>query len=261
VAMINSRPGIMLAPVTFNREIDSASFDSWPASLKSLLEKQALDCVHDTMKSQVEELARRCGNLSPEQLSRLYAYKIAVETALAGICLFYHCSRYQACYSPIKIIFDRTGRKNNREELVFKDIIFLWVSNNIFTSIKQIHTDDHPFVRLYGTHIEGRRAFDLGKIVRGNFDFQDSKDSWELQLTDMLTSAWINAVRDHNNYRGYLPVFSLLHRNTVLSADQPINMMSVADVSSEKSAPPIFNVYRHLAAAQGKVLPCKWEIS
>jgi Tol biopolymer transport system component len=86
-------------------------------------------------------LAKRCGNLNGEQLARLLAYKVAVEKALDAICLFYHCKKYHSSYSPIRVVFDRTGRANNREELVFKETMFVWITKNVMTSIKQIHTE------------------------------------------------------------------------------------------------------------------------
>jgi hypothetical protein len=258
-SMLNMHPGIMTVPTTFNREIESPSFRTWPEQLKAILEKQAALCVHDTMRREVETLAKRCGNLSSEQISRLLTYKIAVERALSGVCLFYHCRKYHSSYSPIKIIFDRTGAANSREELVFQEMIFIWVTNNTFDSITQIHTDDHPFVQLYGTRVNGRRAFDVAKIIRGNFEFRDSKTTWQLQLTDMLASAWIKTVKDRSNEVGYLPLFRLLHRNSTLSNAQPLQMMSLAEHPEEKFAPADFNVFVRLARKQGKVLPCRWD--
>ena len=156
-------------------------------------------------------------------------------------------------------MFDRTGPANNREELVFKEMIFFWVTNNTFQSIKQIHTDDHPFVKLYGTRVNGQGAFDVGKMIRGNFEFKDSKSTWQLQLTDMLASAWVRSVRDRRNRLGYLPLFRLLHRNSILPNDQPLQLISLANYSSKKYAPASFNVFVRLAAKQPKVLPCGWD--
>jgi hypothetical protein len=257
--MLNAHRGIMTVPVTFNRQIESATFDAWPKALKQILEKQAQGCIHESMRRSVETLAKRCGNLSSEQLSRLLTYKIAMERALDGICLFYHCAKYHSSYDPIRIIFDRTGPANNREELVFKEMIYVWVTNNVFTSIKQVHTDDHPFVKLYGARVGEKRAYDVGKMVRGNFEFLDSKATWQLQLTDMLTSAWINSVRDQRNDRGYLPVFRLLQKNTTLPRDQPVGLIGLADYREERYAPLSFNVYRRLVAKEGKCLPCAWD--
>jgi riboflavin biosynthesis pyrimidine reductase len=93
------------------------------------------------MRREVQVLAKRCGNLNGEQLGRLLAYKVAVEKALDAICLFYHCKKYHSSYSPIRVVFDRTRRANNREELVFKETKFVWITKNVMTSIKQIHSE------------------------------------------------------------------------------------------------------------------------
>lgn len=249
----------MTVPVTVNREMDSPSFDLWPQKLKAILEKQAGKCIHESMQLHVATLAKRCGNLSAEQVARLFVYKITVERALSGICFFYHCPKYHSAYAPIKIIFDRTGNAGNREELVFKEMIFLWVSDQVFNTITQIHTDDHPFFRLYGANVGGRRAFDLAKMVRGNFEFLDSKATWQLQLTDMLASAWVSALRDPRNDRGYLSMFRILQRNTTLPKDQPVGMISLAEHRKETYAPARYNVYRQLVAKEGKALPCDWD--
>jgi hypothetical protein len=258
-AMLNVHRGVMTVPVTVNREMGSPPFDLWPLKLKAILEKQAGKCIQESMQRHVETLAKQCGNLRAVQIARLFVYKIAVERALHGICLFYHCGKYHSAYAPIKIIFDRTGTANNREELVFKEMIFFWVSDQVFNTITQIHTDDHPFVRLYGAEVGGRRAFDVAKMVGGKFEFLDSKRTWQLQLTDMLASAWINALRDHRNDRGYLSIFRILQKNTTLHVDQPVGMISLAEYREETHAPAIYNVYRRLVAKEGKVLPCGWD--
>jgi hypothetical protein len=98
--LLNAHRGIMTVPVTFNRQIESPQFDSWPQKLRELLESEAELCIHETMRQHVENLARQCGNLNSSQISRLMAYKIAVERALHGICLFYHCGKYHSSYKP-----------------------------------------------------------------------------------------------------------------------------------------------------------------
>ncbi len=257
--MLNAHRGTMLIPVTFNREIRGSSFDSWPAALRKLLEDEAKKCVHTTMRDELEELARRCANLSPEQLARLLTYKIAVEKAVNAVALFYHCKKYHNSYSPIRVIFDHTGKSNNREELVFKNMVFLWVTKNVVQTVRQIHTESHPFVRLYGARVNGKRAFDISKILRDNFEFRDSKTCWQLQVADIAAAAWVNAIRDQKNTGGSLSLFRLLHRNTSLPANQPVGLMSVADTSSQQMAPESFNIFPRLVMNEGKILPCSWD--
>jgi len=259
ISILNAHPGIMLVPVTFNRAISSPFFESWPNALRELLHQEAGKCIHLAVRREVQELAKRCGNLNGEQLARLLAYKVAVQKALDAICLFYHCKKYHSSYSPIRVVFDRTGRANNREELVFKEMMFVWITKNVMTSIKQIHTDSHPFVNLYGTRVDGKRAFDFSKMVRGNFEFRDSKTCWQLQIADALASAWINSVRDQNNTRGFLPLFRRMYRNSSLPKTQPVGLMNVAEVSSQVTAPTSFDIFQRLVAEEPKVLPCLWD--
>jgi hypothetical protein len=70
-----------------------------------------------------------------------------------------------------------------------KDMIFFWVNKNRFTSIKQIHTGGHTFVKLDGGEVEGYQGFDLAKMVRDNLEFSDSKTTWQLQVAEMSASA------------------------------------------------------------------------
>jgi len=258
--MLNKHPGVMLGPVTFNRNIRSSSFSDWPTALKARLLSEASKCIHSTMQLQVEEVAKRCGNLSPEQLVRLLTYKVAVEKALGAIALFYHCKKYHNSYYPIKLIFDRTGASNNREELVFKDMIFLWVTRNVISTVKQIHTDSHPFVQLYGAEVGGKRTFNVAKMVRGNFEFRDSKQSWQLQIADMAAAIWVSSIRDQNNTRGLLPHFRILYRNSCLPKEQPVGLMSVAEVSSQEIGPENFNIFQRLVVNEAKILPCSWDV-
>lgn len=125
--------------------------------------------------------------------------------------------------------------------------------------IKEIHTRDHPFQKLYGTKFEGQRALNISKMLRGNIHFADSKVTWQLQLADMLASLWLNVIRDYNGVRGYRPIFRLLHRNTVLPKDQPLGIIGVGEKSSHASAPEHFSVFRRMISDEYKFLPCGWD--
>jgi hypothetical protein len=257
--ILNRCRGLMIVPTTFNRSIDKEFFSSFPLRLRRVLEAEAQKCIHAQMKSEVGELARRCGNLNSEQLARLYTYKVAVEKTVNAVSLFYHCAKYHSSYEPIRVIFDRVGKPNNREELVFNDMVFTWVTRNMIPTIKQIHTEDHPFRKLYGAEVGGRQAFDLAKMLRGNFEFRDSKSCWQLQVADIAAAVWVNSVRDTDGRGGFRPNFRLLHRNASLTREQPLGLMSIAESYSQVDAPLTFNVFPGLVANEGKVLPCNWE--
>jgi hypothetical protein len=262
--ILNVYPGIKIAPVTVNVGfMRSASLEAWPQKLRALLEQEGAKCLYDKMRSEVSELARRSGNLSPDQLIRIFAYAIAVKRALEAIPIFFHCQRYHSEYSPLRFVFDRAGTSDSREELVFKEIVFMWLvpmsERKPSVTIGQIHTDSHPFMRLYGAKINGHQGFDLSKMLRGNLHFDNSRSSWQLQLADCLAAAWSNALRDHDNTRGHLPIFRLLNRNSVLPNDQPVGIVSMSETFAEIPAPPHFEVFRRITEGDGKLLPCAWD--
>lgn len=261
--ILNAHPGVMFVPVTVNNSLlEKSAIESWPAELRQVLELEGVKCLYDTARSEVEELAKRCGNLSTDQLNRLFAYTVAVREAINAIALFYHCKNYYQLYAPIKFIFDRTVRANSREELVFKEMVFMWVTRNLrVTTVKQIHTRSHPFIQLYEATLEGQPAIDVSKMIRGNIEFEDSRERWQIQLADMLAAAWINILRDYSNTRGYLPVFRILQRNSSRPKDQPLGMITLTKKSSLTPipAPARFEIFRRISTAEGKILPCDWE--
>jgi hypothetical protein len=263
-SMLNRHRGVTLAPVTVNTTLIEASFfKTFPQRLRSVLEENAVKCESDALRSKIVKLASRCGNLSPEQLVRLKAYAVAILRSIQAVSLFYRCQKYHSDYSPIKVVLDRAGPANGREELVFKELLFMWGSRMSEASpikgIKRIHTESHPLVRLYGAKVNGAVLLDVSRMLRGNIEFGNSRESWQLQFADMATSAWAKALFDRRNKGGYLPAFSLLHRNTILPQDQPMGMVSVAEAYSETEAPPEFGIFRELAQVGGKLLPCGWD--
>ena len=232
--IMNAHSAVMLVPVTvFLGFTDPKFLETFPQQLRAVLEREGDKCLYELMRSQVKELSRRAGNLSVNQLIRLVSYTSGVMKGIIAISLFYHCRKYFSMYSPIKMVFDRTGTENSREELAFKDLVFMWsmtwFERNPIMVIKEIHTRDHPFQKLYGTKFEGQRALNISKMLRGNIHFADSKVTWQLQLADMLASLWLNVIRDYNGVRGYRPIFRLLHRNTVLPKDQPLGIIGVGE--------------------------------
>jgi hypothetical protein len=263
--LINAHSGVKLAPVTVNTaSIEQSFFEKFPPKLKELLTGESEKCLYETMQTEVSELARRCGNLSSDQLVRLLAYTVGVRRAIDAVSTFYHCSKYHACYDPMQMIFDRAGTPNSREELVFKQMVFMWLvrmtEREPITKIREIHTQNHPLMRLYETTLEdGQKRFDLVKLLRGNLHFADSKQTWQLQLADMLASAWLNSLRDHSNTRGYAPIFRSLNLNSSLPNDQPTGMIGVAESYSQTAAPVHFDLFRRLVAGDAKLLPCGWE--
>ncbi len=265
-SMLNRHRGITLAPVTVNTNfIQPSFFRTFPQKLRAVLEVEGSKCLYDSLKSEVAQLARQCGNLSPEQLVRLLAYTVAVKRSIEALSIYYHCKRYHESYSPLRVVLDRAGPPNGREELVFKQMLFMWMTRMTertpITRIERIHNDSHPLVRLYGAKRNGSVGFNLSKMLQGNIEFGNSQTTWQLQIADMAAAAWGKALADPHNRRGYMPAFSLFFRNTMLPADQPVDMISIAETYSQTQtlAPPEFGIFLRLAQQEGKLLPCDWD--
>jgi hypothetical protein len=89
--ILNAHRGVMFVPVTVNKSsLVRSEVESWPAELRQILEKQGGKCLYDKMRSELQELAKRCGNLNIDQLNRLFTYTVTVREAISGIALFYH---------------------------------------------------------------------------------------------------------------------------------------------------------------------------
>jgi len=98
-------------------------------------------------------LAKRFGRLSAPVMARLVSYGIAVLKAIESIACRYYCDQFRSDYDPITLIFDRTGRARNREELLLEDSLFGWIANlsrTVPLRIPSSLNDSHPLLAKYG---------------------------------------------------------------------------------------------------------------
>ena len=98
-------------------------------------------------------LAKRFGRLSAPVMACLVSYGIAVLKAIESIACRYYCDQFRSDYDPITLIFDRTGRARNREELLLEDSLFGWIANLSRTVPLRIPTSlnqSHPLLAKYG---------------------------------------------------------------------------------------------------------------
>jgi len=98
-------------------------------------------------------LAKRFGRLSAPVMARLVSYGIAVLKAIESIACRYYCDQFRSDYDPITLIFDRTGRARNREELLLEDSLFGWIANlsrTVPLGIPSSLNDSHPLLAKYG---------------------------------------------------------------------------------------------------------------
>ena len=227
--ILKAHSDLMLIPVSVNLGFDDPSFyESAPARVRALIESN-LQTESDYMTTpEREELAKRFGRLSPPVLTRLVSYGIAVLKGAEAIASRYHCEAFHSDYDPITVTFDRTGRPGNREELVLEDSLFGWIANWSRTVPLRIHpslqqSQEHPLLAKYGKRAsDGRRTFDLNKMLRGKIFFQDSKSQWLLQMADFTANTWAQTIGDYDGRNGFQGLFPDLYRKSALPDATPL---------------------------------------
>ncbi len=169
---------ISLTPVTLDLSTLSGSArEEMNKDLAKLLQEQAERMTYDEMKQQMMQLSKQAGNLSLEQDLRIY--------------------------STINCF---------REEKVFSFMVLAWLAgwsrSHPLETLKGLHTKDHPFIRRYDTP-EGIR---IDKIVRDNLYWEDSKDSWGLQVADIAANIVYQAASRLDNDKEALAIYGSLMR-------------------------------------------------
>jgi hypothetical protein len=210
------RGEILVTPTTLDLSIGSRQMAvSACDSMKTSLFERAKNCVYDTMREEVEELGRQWGNLSTNEALRLVALTSCFWEAIQHSVVLLSEEKYYSCWDPLDFIVDAvTIRRQSRNEVVFERMVLMWLTawskRRPLATIAEVHTDGHPFVRMY---CPNENRVDLGKILRGNIRFCNSSDSFGLQIADICSNIVYRAVHDLNNWNNRLPIFRLLMRN------------------------------------------------
>ena len=207
--------------------------------LKGSLIEHAQKCVHKTMQDEVAELARRWGNMSDNEGIKLCTLTHCFLEALRHSIIFHSAEKFYPCWDNLNFIIDQTRTKpESRDELVFKDMLLMWLTawskNKPFFTIQEIHTEGHPFEKKYGMSEKG---IDLGKIFRGNITFNDSNGSYGLQIADICANILHKSFHDLNNYKNRLPIYRLLMKNCPYSKEiSGIGLIRIDKKGSRKPA-------------------------
>lgn len=252
---------VMLVPVTVNLGFTDPKFlHSAPENISKLIEKNLGEDSPYMTTAQRKELARRFSNLSAPVLARLLAYAIAILRTVEAMTLYYYCEKFHGLYDPIKITLDRVVRRDSREELVFKDALLGWLANWTFDlPLKKAPVVDmgHPLGALYGKEKDGRLVLDLRKMLLGKIDFADSKNFWQIRLSDFVANTWSQVILDHKGKTGYQTLFRDLNKKTVLQGSQLSGLVGLTDDTIAVTAPPQFQVFQRMVAGDQKILPCE----
>lgn len=262
--ILKAHSDVMLIPVSVNLGFNDPSFyENAPARISALIESN-LQTESDYMTvAERAELAKRFGRLSPPVLARLVAYGIAVLKAIEAIASRYHCDQFHSDYDPITITFDRTGRPQNREELVLEDSLFGWIANwsrtvplRIHPSLDQSH--QHPLLTKYGRRTpDDRWTLDLNKMLKGKIFFEDSKSQWLLQLADFAANTWAQTIGDYEGRNDFQGLFPDLYQKSALPDATPLGVVAPTDKTNVGSAPEYLAVFTRMAQELQKILPCE----
>jgi hypothetical protein len=231
-----------------------------PAKIRSLIEGNLPVESSYMTKAQRAELARRFGRLSPEALSRIMSYAIAILKSIEAIANRYYCEQFHRCYDPITATIDRVAKPGSREELVFKDSIHGWIANwsRRVPLKRNAHVDrSHPLFALYGDVTSGELVFDTRKMLKGNIGFADSRRVWQVRLTDFLVNTWSQVVGDHGRRSEYHKLFRDLYQKSALPNESPLGAVSLTEETSVVAAPSYFEIFARMIEHDPKILPCE----
>lgn len=259
--ILKAHRDVMLIPLTVNLGSDDpAFFATAPARIRSLIESNLLAESSSMSMEERAELARRFGRLSAPVLVRLVAYGIAVLKGIEAIACRYHCERFHANYDPIVVTFDRAGRPDNREELVFRASLFGWIerwSRTVPLRIPASLGECHPLLARYAARVSDQWVFDLKKMLAGRILFEDSKASWQIQLADFVANTWSQTIGDHEGRTGCRTLFLDLYRKSALPNETPLGVVAPTDRTEIVSAPQYLEVFARMVLGESKILPCE----
>lgn len=213
--ILSSYSEVLVTPTTLDLSISSRKKTlSICDRMKANLFEDAKKCVYDTMKSQTEEMGRQWGNLSINEALRLVTLTSCFWEAIEHSVVFHSGKEYYDYWDNLHFVIDAVKTaKLSREEKIFTWMVLMWLTawskRRPLITISEIHTDEHPFVKRYCT----KTGFDLGKILKGNIRYYNSRESWGLQIADICANIVYQAVHDLNNYNNRLPIFRMLMKN------------------------------------------------
>ncbi len=244
VHIMNAHPAVTLVPVTLIFGASDRTFlEKVPERLKDKAQQEAIKYLSGPRLNRVLEWARQFGNLSPVQTCRLLTYAEGVFRSVNAIVSRYRCLVFAPSLSRVDITFDRVGRSNDREERVLFLLAYLWVmmrwgSDPQGGEMKAALKAGCPFPKFFP------------------FRFKDSKKTWQLQLVHILAKAWVASIQDQDNRCGYLPLFRILHRNTIYPSRDPLGLINFREGSGYIPTPARFDIFLRMATDIEKLLPC-----
>jgi len=147
--IMKSHRDVILIPVTVNMGANSPDFmESAPKKISEVIQGNLGQESSYMPVARRRELAKQIANLSAPVLFRILTYAIAVQRTVEAITLRYACETFHRDYNPISVTFDRVTKAKGREQIVFEDSVFGYITNWSASVPLRIHpsiTLEHPF--------------------------------------------------------------------------------------------------------------------
>jgi len=238
--MLSNYDKVLVTPTTFDLSISSQKKTQYISDeMKAHLFEGAKKCIYDTMRSQIEELGRQWGNLSFNEGLRLVGLTSCFWEAIEHSVIFHSGKEYYGCWENLYFTIDavRTAELS-RDKKIFTWMVLMWLTAwskyRPLVTISEIHTDEHPFVKNYCT----KTGFDIGKLLKRNISYHNSKNSWGLQIADICANIIYQAVHDLHNYKNKLPIFRMLMKNCPYGPGRGgPGLIYVGELAENKPAP------------------------
>jgi hypothetical protein len=205
--------------------------------------------LYPEAREQLVLLARQYANLSVAQSLRIYSLASCIREALEHSIIFLSSQKYEDSWNTLRFEIDRVQVKpNNREEKVFSLMVLGWLMGwsrtHPLITVKEIHTDNHPFVINYVT----RNGADLGKMLYNNLHWVNSRESWGVQLADISATIVYQAASALNDEDGLVSLYRLLMRKSPYGSRRGPGLFSPLRGLS----PTVFRKYSILSRAMEK---------
>ena len=206
------------------------------ASIIQRLNGVASQCRYETMRNEVTLLAKQVGNLSVPQTLRLAATARCVMRAINHAVVRFAADGYRPCWNTMSFELDSVQtRPGNREQQVFEMLLPAWITawsiKDPITTVEELHTPDHPFIRHYG-HPDG---INLGDILRGNVHWKESSANPGIQIADMAAAVVSRATHGARGVATARDIadYAILMKQALLPQGDQLGIFSIVEPSRD----------------------------
>jgi len=239
--VLNAFPDVKIVPATIDLA-ESAKFlnNHAPHGMRVRFYEHAERCIHLTMQEQVRLLGRQFGNISFQQMLWMLTLTSCVKRTIEHMVIFLSGQEFWSCYERMSFTVDKVGTAaGSRVEQLLDFFLFSWIAawslQEPISFIKEIHTQDHPFVKKYDTP----GGVDLTKLMRGNIRYESSETCWGLQMADIVANTLYGVVHDLNNSSGMLPFWKRIMKNCHCGPAIGPGLIVADNAEAGESKPPL----------------------